>query len=59
MVSKPTPAWRMLSRMIDKLMAELSPDDLDDLFCRVQAERNKRFMESRRRSPHEDREGTR
>jgi lipopolysaccharide biosynthesis regulator YciM len=43
MVSKPTPAWKMLSRMIDRLMAELSPDDLDDLHTRVQTERNRRF----------------
>jgi hypothetical protein len=48
----------MLGRMMDKLMVELSEDDLDDLYSRVEAERNRRFLASRRRSPHEDEEGT-
>jgi hypothetical protein len=48
MISKATPAWRMLSRMVDTLMVELSLEDLDDLYSRVQAERNRRFLESRR-----------
>jgi hypothetical protein len=58
MVSKPTPAWKMLSRMVDRLMVELSQDDLDDLYTRVQTERNRRFLASRRHYPHEDQEGT-
>ncbi len=57
MVSKPTPAWRMLSRMLDKLLAELSCDDLDDLHQRVQTERNRRFLESRRTPERISQEG--
>jgi hypothetical protein len=48
-VSKPSPAWKMPSRMMDTLIGELSPNDLDDLYTRVQRERNKQFLESRRR----------
>ncbi len=48
MISKPSPAWKMLSRMVDRLIGELSPDDLDDLYTRVQTERNRRFKVSRR-----------
>ncbi len=47
MISKPSPAWKMLSRMVDTLMAELSDDDLDDLHQAVQRERTRRFLESR------------
>jgi hypothetical protein len=38
MVSKPSPAWAMLSRVLDRLLSELSEDDLSDLFARLEAE---------------------
>jgi hypothetical protein len=48
MISKPSPAWAMLSRVLDRLLAELSEDDLSDLFTRIEAERHRRWLLSRR-----------
>ncbi len=48
MISKPSPAWAMLSRVLDRLLSELSEDDLSDLFTRLEQERNRRWLMSRR-----------
>ncbi len=49
MISQPSLAWRMLSRMVDRLLTELTEDDLSDLHEKVQRERNRRFLASRHR----------
>jgi hypothetical protein len=48
MISKATPAWAMLSRVLDRLLSELSEDDLSDLFTRIEQERTRRWLMSRR-----------
>ncbi len=51
MISKPSAAYRMLSRVMDNLLHEISDDDLADLHQRVETERNRRFVASRQRDP--------
>jgi hypothetical protein len=44
----------MLSRIVDRLMAELSDEDLDDLYVKVETERTRRFNEHRYRTSFDD-----